>query len=718
MEDIKRIKGVFNAPPKDFPSRLTTGAAVIGNGDLLVAVGGPSSSLAFRLSKLDFWQAREEATDRAGARAVGTLTLNIPELDNSSYLLEQTIHDATIRGRFEKGETSLSVTAWTPRGLNALVLELQATGRKAVTLQPVFEIQGGNESTVESGSLGEIAWYERRFEQPNLLWKTGVAVAMRAADGMSLTLEPGQKQTLVLAVVTNHDTSDYRLAAVKMAQSLDDTGLGKVRSLHMDWWRALWEKCSEIDVGDTYLENCYYGSHYIIASCSGNRNFPPGLFAWITDDSPCWGGDYHANYNFEAPWWGVLTSNLVELSEPYDQAIMDYLPRMKAYAKRFLGVRGAYCNVGFGPKGLHANLAESPHDDGLNFLGQKSNAAFLAVNMIMRYYLTLDLDYARQYAYPYLVEVMNFWEDYLIFEDGRYVTQNDCVNECEFYMVLPEGHRDFERARDKNPPLSLGLIRMSARAVIDISIALGVDDCRRGKWQHILDHISEFPLTERSGKILFDVCENGLTRLEDVNMCCIQHVYPANAVSLSSDTSLVRAAVDTIIYKDLWECLNAFSTIFAASARVNVDPVLILEKMKLVTKKYIQPNFLFQMGGGGIENSSGIPDGINEMLLQSHEGFLRLFPCWPNGRPAAFQGIRAYGAFLVSSVFNGDEVEHVTVTSEKGKRCRILNAWKNRKVTCSADGALVPITDGVLLEFDTKPGKTYHISHAPCNPLW
>ncbi|MCY2930680.1 MAG: hypothetical protein NTV86_14515 [Planctomycetota bacterium] len=716
MEPIERVKGVFHEPPANFLHFLTTGAAVLGNGDVLAAVGGPAEALALRVSKLDVWQACEEAGvpggPRGSARAVGTLTLKTPALAGGSYRLEQCIYDATVRGRFAKGAAVLAVSAWTPRGENALVVELQADGAEAISVEPVFEIQDGNRSVTEAGQAGEIAWYERRFETPDLLWPTAVTVARRASDAGPIRLEPGGRYTLVLTFATNHDTPDHRSRAIAMARELDAVKVAQARRRHVGWWSDLWRRCAKVAVGDAYLEDRYYGCHYVMASCCGNREFPPGLFAWITADNPCWGGDLHTNYNYEAPWWGVLTSNLVDLADPYDQPVMDYLPRMKEYAKRFLNVRGAYCNVGFGPKGLHVDRSQTPYDEGLNFLGQKSNASFLAVNMIMRYGLTQDLDYARRYVYPYLVEVMNFWEDYLTFEDGRYVSRNDCVNECGFYMMLPEDSRDFERAKDKNPPLTLGLIRLVSRAAIEISTALCVDAPRRAKWQHILDHISDFPLTVRNGKTMFDVSEGGLTTLEETNMCCIQHIYPANAVSLSSDPALVRAGVDTIIYKDLWENQNSFSTIFAAAARVGVDPELILTQMKRVTEKYIQPNFLFNMGGGGIENNSGIPDGLNEMLLQSHEGFLRLFPCWPAGRPARFEGLRAYGAFLVSSELSDGRVQFVRLLSEKGLPCTLLNPWPGAGVSLHRNGAPAETLHGDRFSLPTTPGE--HLELTPC----
>ncbi|MEI6971712.1 MAG: glycoside hydrolase family 95-like protein [bacterium] len=707
MTRLTAMRGVFDAPPANFMTGMTTGAAIIGNGDILAAVGGPAGRLAFRLSKLDFWQARsrDDAPYRAGARAIGTLALEMPRLASASYRLEQWIHDATLRGRFCDGGAELSIEAWTPSGTNSLVVELSAGGREPLHVRPVFEIQDGNESTTEQGRAGDIEWHERRFEQPNLEWKTAVTVAMKALSPDGITLQPGEKRTLVLAAVTSHDAGDHRSRAVAMLCELEGEGLGAARRRHLDWWAALWDKCAKVEIGNEYLEDRYYGSHYAMASCCGNRQFAPGLFAWITDDNSAWGGDYHTNYNYEAPWWGVLTSNLVELADPYDQPVLDYIPRMRVYAKRFLNIRGAYCNVGFGPKGLHVDRSPTPYEEGLNFLGQKSNASFLAVNMVMRYYLTLDPDYARR-VYPYIVEVMNFWEDYLVFENGRYISPDDCPNETLYYMMLPGDSIEFQRAKDRNPPLSLGLIRMISRAALEISAALGVDEQRRGKWRHILDHISAFPLTERNGKVMFDVCENGTTKLEELNMACVQHVYPANAVSLSSDPVLVRAAVDTILYKDLWAHGNAFSTIYAAGARVGVDPAMMLEEMEKTTRQYIHPNFLFQMCGGGIENCAGIPAGINEMLLQSHEGFLRLFPCWPMGRPARFAGLRAYGAFLVSAAYDGETVQRIDVVSERGGRCRVLKPWPGLKIASTHDGLPVAFTDGNIVEFETEAGIT------------
>ena len=199
--------------------------------------------------------------------------------------------------------------------------------------------------------------------------------------------------------------------------------------------------------------------------------------------------------------------------------------------------------------------------------------------------------------------------------------------------------------------------------------------------------------------------------LEDAALCVSWLIYPGNGVSLSSDPLLVRAGVDTLLYKEFWDHSNSFCTVFAGAARVGVDPDLILRQMKTVTQKNIQPNFLFNFGGG-IENNAGIPDGLNEMLLQSHEGFLRLFPCWPKDRPARFDGLRAYGAFLVSAELTGGDVQSIRISSEKGRPCTVLNPWAGA-VQVLRNGTKRETVSGERLRLATAPGERIELLKRP-----
>jgi hypothetical protein len=107
------------------------------------------------------------------------------------------------------------------------------------------------------------------------------------------------------------------------------------------------------------------------------------------------------------------------------------------------------------------------------------------------------------------------------------------------------------------------------------------------------------------------------------------------------------------------------------------------------------------------ENLS-LPAVINECMLHSHEGVIRLFPNTTNLGRASFRDLRAAGAFLVSAAWDGKSVSRVMLKSEKGAIARVVSPWTSS--TVRTDTATVDSTlhDGVL-EFATRVGESYNI---------
>ena len=98
------------------------------------------------------------------------------------------------------------------------------------------------------------------------------------------------------------------------------------------------------------------------------------------------------------------------------------------------------------------------------------------------------------------------------------------------------------------------------------------------------------------------------------------------------------------------------------------------------------PNGYIYFAGGGVETASPIPGAVNEMLLQSYQGVLRVFPDWPKDRDARFGQLRAYGAFLISSEIVKGEVKSLLIESE-GQICTLQNPWPGRRLDLPATGA-------------------------------
>ncbi len=720
-----------------------------------VAVTNSPERHRFWISKNDFWKTKS-VYPNAHPCPIGGIDVNIPALVNGSYHVEQLIENAevvhtlrtTLRMEdpppFTRAGATIRFRSWVAATENLLVIELSVDGSPAdkdpfsatdqvgvdVNLWPLT----GNEAETATGNLPDGYWAVRRFssitnsialEQKASHETAEAAIALRLfhhrqaglpwsrGDGWSadrFVLSPAQPVVLVAAIVTSEESAAPLDEARRRVAALTPERIDTLRRAHRQWWRDFWS-ASFVDIGDPLIEKFYYGSHYLLASCSRNRRFPPSLFGnWTTADAPSWQADYHLNYNHQAPWWGVFSSNHAELADPYDTPILEYLPIARENARKYLRTRGVYYDVGIGPKGLETAFMPDGHsipgEGNRMFLGQKSNAAFAAANMLLRFDLTRDREYARR-VYPFLLEVANFWEDYLRWENGHYVIANDASGEVG------------DGGSDRNNCLSLGLVRMFFQGMLELSQDLDSDAARRSKWQNILDHLSDFPTAVVDGVRQIRGAESGPaagrvgpqrnnTRIEFMGM-----VWPSRVVGLESDPAMLQVLRDDVrgwADSEWIGHFNGFSMTFPGAVRVGHDPTDILTKLRRQLTVSTFPNLMIFGGGGGIENCSGVPATINEMLLQGHAGVLRVFPVWARDRPARFGRLRAPGAFLVSSELREGEVKSLTLESEAGRDCTLRNPWPGREVGLTRDGRRAENLPGELLRFSTRVGERLSLS--------
>ena len=198
----------------------------------------------------------------------------------------------------------------------------------------------------------------------------------------------------------------------------------------------------------------------------------------------------------------------------------------------------------------------------------------------------------------------------------------------------------------------------------------------------------------------------------------IMHIYPGNAVGLGSAQkelevarntvhihSLVENKLGELEYKKALErasdekketavkhahfykagafnASNLSCLFFTAAVRTGYDPDIIWKEMRdMITYRGI-PNGFLKENPHGIEQLNTIPDAIQEMMLQSYEGVIRIFPVWPRKKHpnASFRNFRAWGGFEVSASLKDGEIEQVTVLSHKGNTCRVENPWPEKSV--------------------------------------
>ena len=751
---ISAYKSVFTRPPLPLPRYQQIDAPLMGNGDMAVAVCGNPENQQFWLGKNDLWELRN-VWCMSGPRPFGHLDLLIPELQGAAYHAEQDLVEATTTLSFEKGDNKVVMRSWVCATENLLIVELSVKGAPVEGNVRLW-IPAGPRATPQVDHRPKPGWAADWVQSPaarisrtetGVFWgarifregmdvpaETACAFTLLGAQGEHFKIEPGRPVLLAAEMRSLRQGEQYASEACARVAALDRSVVATLHTEHVKWWRDFWDK-SSVNLGDANLEWRYHVSSYILASCSRDPVYPPGIAGtWVTTDQPMWTGAYTLNYNHEACFYGLYSSNHVEQADPEDAPILDFMARGRYYAREVLNCRGVLYPVKIGPVGIettgdakHPDFVTRPTDPpwlrqkGGLFLGQRSDASFAAVNIAQRWYTTYDLAYGQK-VYPFVHDVANFWEDYLKFEptpptlieatkhlpeglrqpaDGRYVSYNDGAN---------------EGGQDVNPAVSLAMARNVLKLALDLSLSLGKDEPERDHWRHILDHLSAFSTQKFKGATVFRKAEKiypppRLTKLRWLRKrrldATIAHIYPAGAIGLGSDPELLRIARNTIKATNQWTSMNSTSSVFPAAARVGYNPATILAKLGKVR---FRPNGILYNEFHMLENSSTVPNTIDEMLMQSHEGILRLFPVWPADRDASFRALRAYGAFLVSAAIHRGVVKDVIILSEQGRACVLQNPWPGRDVQIIAEGKPALTVRGDRLTFPTTPGERVELA--------
>ncbi len=275
-----------------------------------------------------------------------------------------------------------------------------------------------------------------------------------------------------------------------------------------------------------------------------------------------------------------------------------------------------------------------------------------------------------------------------------------------------------ENFGDINPVGTMRYLRMFFKGIIEISEDLKVDEDRRAKWQHILDNLSPIPTKKVDGRLTIVGAEGGTgsgSRMIGASpMTMWKLLFPLSAFDRNVDPSLMKILQNDA---DLWgdqqwnhAHSGGFEIIFSSSVRLGMNPEFILDKLskRLVNGGY--PNLWVPSTGGGIETLNAVPASINEMLLQSHEGIIRLFPNWVKEKNSEFKTLRAMGAFLVSSKLKDARVQFVEIISEKGRQCTIENTWGDVEVLLERNGKKGETLSGDLLRFNTEKNEKIFIT--------
>lgn len=691
---ITGYKNYWSAPPVRIPSDYSVDAPLMGNGDMLACLGFDGQTLRYYLSKNDFWRLKSQADGLSGPRVSGYFNLIVNGFSVGDFSASQTLSDGTTTCVLKNDIHWAEVVSWVAATENVMVVQIRAR-KGSLGFRLNLSAPENKQAKLAVGDVPG-SWLTRSFSDDVDL-PAMVALGFKQVGSKRLFLNEGESCCLAVCMESKFKTGDPLTYIQQRLKGINLSEIEKIRQRHLKWWQDYWGR-SSVSIPDTLLEKAWFQGLYTMGACSRDKQFPPGLFGWTTNDTPAWNGDYHLNYNFQAPFYSLASANHLEQAEPHDSPLIDFIPRGEWYAREVTGSHGVLYPVGIGPLGIEVtrnfpNEGYRTHGDIENgglFFGQRSNALYGLVNMAQYWRCTYDKKYGEK-IFSYVLGVVGFWEDYLKLENNRYVIYGDAIHEGS--------------GLNKNPILTLGLLKNALDLMIDLSLNLKREQARLPKWRDMQARLSPYPVQERHGRKVFRYTEEGVDWWND-NGLGIQHIYPGNGITLESDTEMLTVARNTIDEMQRWHDSNTSNSFYMAAIRVGYNPVNIIRELH----KYVQNTYPngFQKGNPhGIENSCTVTNAVNEMLCMSVGNVIRLFPAFLDD--AQFRDIRTWGAFLVSATSKSGSVKDVRIKSEKGNTCTIKNPWGQQNVFVIRNGKTAEKLSGNKLTFKTSENEVIEL---------
>lgn len=499
----------------------------------------------------------------------------------------------------------------------------------------------------------------------------------------------------------------------------DDAAFESARAASRQVWQAYWDK-SGVALDDEFLERIWYHNLYFL-NCGTRAGVNcPGLWAnWsYRGIGSAWHGDYHMNYNTQQPFWCTFSANHVEKHLPYVDLVHFLLPISRKWARDYYGLRGAY----FPHSAYPIEMAVMPYP--VPTWGWEICETPWSVQSLWWHYLyTLDATFLRERAFEPIKDAVQFLVDYMRRPEAHGERWNNDglyhiypTSPPELYGLTPGFSRNYDCLVD------LTLTKFVFKAYLQACDVLALQQNETELMdavQDVLAHLPAYPTAPSAhGDVYVSVPGESAETVYNVPNP-VMTVFPGEEHGLHSPPAEFQIAANSYRHQRN-EGGNELIFLNLQGARLGL---LDIERFKRQVQYCLLPNdactdmalqvhgrykddtpydFMAPMGVW-FENFA-LPVVINECLLQSYNGILRIAPNWPaSAGRAEFRTLRAVGAFLVSAAVADGAVEWVEIVSEAGAPLRMINPWKAMGVHCVTPRG-ERVLSGELIEIETQPG--------------
>ena len=455
---------------------------------------------------------------------------------------------------------------------------------------------------------------------------------------------------------------------------------------HTAWWADYWRR-SSIDIPDPLLAKQYYLEWYKFGSAARSDAPPIALQSvWTADNGklPPWKGDFHHDLNTQLSYWPAYTGNLLHLEEGFLNWLWQYRPTFQRYTRAYFGVDGL--NV----PGV-TTLEGEPMGGWIQYSMGQTVAAWLAHHFYLHWRYTMDREFLQTRAYPWI-------KDAAVFLDQ--MAEKTAAGKRKLRMSSsPE---IFNNSREawfaETTNFDLSLIRWTYEKAAELAAELGLTE-DADLWMRILSEWPELSIHPQSG---FNFAPGFAYEESHRHFSHLLAFHPLGLVDAAkgeNDKKVIDATLRNLekFGSDYWtgysfswlgslyarafegdnavKALSIFAECFCLQNSFHVNG----DQCKAGHSKFTYRPFT-------LEGNFAFASAVQEMLLQSHSGVVRIFPAIPAGwEDVSFENLRAQGAFLISAAKRNGAVALVEIQSEKGGQLLLANPFDGGEFTTAKE---------------------------------
>lgn len=455
----------------------------------------------------------------------------------------------------------------------------------------------------------------------------------------------------------------------------------------------------------------YNFGRYVLISSSRPGSQPANLQGiWNDDQNPMWDSKYTTNINTEMNYWPAESANLSELTGPLFQLIREVSDQGAQVAKEHYGAKGWV---------FHQNTdlwrVAAPMD-GPSWGTFTVGGAWLCTHLWEHYAYTRDKEFLKANL-PLIEGSIRFFLDFLVeTPDGKWLVTNPSTSPENF----PNGGGNGPFFDETTGAVLQGTQICYGSSIdtqilhdlfgyyIEAANELGVKTpivakVRAARARLMPPQIGKEGALQEWAKDMKSLEENHR------HFSHLYGLYPGRVLWDKRTPELIRA------YKGVLEERGDGGTGWSRSWKMALWARLgDGDRANKIFKGYLKEQScaqLFALCGRAmqVDGTLGATAAISEMLVQSHEGFLRLLPALPQEwKSGEFKGVCARGGFELDFAWEEGKLARATVLSKVGEVCRLQVGGR---VSVRTAGKAVPVKelpDGVV-EFPTEKGNSYQV---------